>query len=186
MLNKIWWELRSIPRILWLKIRCVNRIKVSMIQDIFTSARFCINKPGRLEMDKGCHLKDGVEINISDGGKLYLGAHVCVNSNSHIATRALIKIGERTEIGPNVMIIDHDHDFRAKEGLKAEKYKTGSITIGKNVWLGANSVILKDVVLGDNCVVAAGTVVYKGIYEPNTLLYQERKIKTRQIMIEEN
>ena len=41
--------------------------------------------------------------------------------------------------------------------------------IGKNVWIGANVTILKDSVIGDNCVVGAGSVV-KGKYRENTVI----------------
>ena len=49
------------------------------------------------------------------------------------------------------------------------KLKTASVKIGHNVWIGMNAVILKGVTIGENSVVAAGSVVTKSI-EPNTVV----------------
>ena len=49
---------------------------------------------------------------------------------------------------------DDGHTFRNHKQVKA-------ITIGNNVWIGANSIILKGVNLGDNVVVGTGSVVTK-------------------------
>lgn len=38
-----------------------------------------------------------------------------------------------------------------------------SITIGKNVWIGAHVTVLAGVTIGDNAVVAAGAVVNKDV-----------------------
>lgn len=84
-----------------------------------------------------------------------------------------IKIGKGVEFGPNVLIYDHDHDFRDMEGLKAQKYKYGEVSIGDNTWVGANTIILRDTHIGRNCVVAAGCVI-KGIYPENSIIIQKR------------
>ncbi len=83
----------------------------------------------------------------------------------------LIKAG--VEFGPNVLIYDHDHDFRAFGGLKEKKYVCERVEIGQNCWIGANSVILKGTILGDNCVVGAGSVI-KGTFKDDSLIYQKR------------
>ena len=43
------------------------------------------------------------------------------------------------------------------------------ITIGNNVWIGANVIVLKGTVLGDNTVVGTGSVV-KGEYPSNCVI----------------
>ena len=57
--------------------------------------------------------------------------------------------------------------------MKAGKFRTESIEIGSNVWIGANSVILKGSRIGDNVVVAAGSIV-KGEVPSGTVLIQKR------------
>ena len=63
---------------------------------------------------------------------------------------------------------------RFSDGLGG--YKASPVSIGNNVWVGANSVILRGVEIGDNCVVAAGTVVTKGSYPANTLIREKREL----------
>ena len=55
-------------------------------------------------------------------------------------------------------------------------YKASPVSIGNNVWVGANSVILRGVEIGDNCVIAAGTIVTKGNYPADTLIINDRKL----------
>ena len=54
------------------------------------------------------------------------------------------------------------------------------VVIGDNVWCGCNVVILKGVKIGDNCVIAAGTVVNKDI-PSNSMVYQERELVIKKI-----
>ena len=83
-----------------------------------------------------------------------------------------IRIGDYTKIGPGVSINDNDHNFRAKEG--DERMLKGDIIIGKNVWIGANTVILRGTTIGDNAVIAAGSVL-KGDVAPNTVFLNKRE-----------
>lgn len=69
-----------------------------------------------------------------------------------------IKIGSGTFIGPNVGLITANHDYNYN--LRGHN-KPQDIIIGRNCWIGMNSVILPGVILGDNTVVAAGSVVGK-------------------------
>ena len=72
-----------------------------------------------------------------------------------------------------MLIYDHDHDYRAQGGIKAGKYKTTPVRIGDNVWIGANTVILRGTTIGNNVVIGAGSVV-SGNVEDNTVFIQKR------------
>ena len=86
--------------------------------------------------------------------------------------REAISIGDNTEFGPNVCIYDHDHDY--KNGLNNELYKTSPVKIGKNCWIGAGVIILRGTVIGDNSVIAAGSIV-KDVVPSNSLFYNKRE-----------
>jgi hypothetical protein len=70
-----------------------------------------------------------------------------------------IILGHNVLIGPNVGIISANH---SKNDFKQWK-KVQPITIGNNVWIGMNTVVLPGVSIGDNAVIGAGSVVTKDI-----------------------
>jgi Acetyltransferase (isoleucine patch superfamily) len=68
-----------------------------------------------------------------------------------------IYIGSGSYIAPNVGIITSNHDiYNISQNSKGK-----NIYIGKECWVGMNSVVLPGVILGDHTVVAAGAVVTK-------------------------
>lgn len=117
---------------------------------------------------------------VINGGTLTIGDDVAINDDCGIYCFERITIGARTEFGPRVMIYDHDHDFRCDGGLKAGKYRTAPVTIGQDVWIGANAVILRGSTIGDGCVIGAGCVV-KGVVPPGMVLTQKRMEELRPI-----
>lgn len=129
---------------------------------------------GRLSIGNAFKMRDGAKIRVRKGAECIIGNNVSVNSNNMIACHERVVIGDNVQLSPNVQIYDHDHDFRAKEGLAALKYKTSPIEIGNNVWIGANTVILRGTKIGDNCVVGAGCVL-KGNFPANSVVVQKRQ-----------
>lgn len=102
------------------------------------------------------------------GAYIHIGNNVGI-SGATIYARKGITIGDNTAIGGNVKILDND--FHPIEWEKRNKYlldpnggdadvvPSREIKIGKNCFIGCNSIILKGTVLGDGCVVGAGAVV---------------------------
>lgn len=76
--------------------------------------------------------------------------------------------------GPGVMVFDHDHDYTY--ALSEDRYKEQSVIIGDNVWIGANTVILRGTTIGANSVVGAGCVL-KGTYPSDSLIIQKKDDK---------
>lgn len=78
-----------------------------------------------------------------------------------------IIIGEGTIWAPNVVIISANHNMR-----KTDKSwnKSDPVIIGTDCWIGANSVILPGVKLGNNTIIGAGAVVTKSFPEGNVTL----------------
>jgi len=80
---------------------------------------------------------------------------------------AEVKIGDNCMIGPNVGIYTAGHSIEPKD-----RNKSGyaiPIVIGNDVWIGGSCTILAGVTIGDNSIVAAGSVVTKSIPE-NTVV----------------
>ncbi len=90
---------------------------------------------------------------------IHLENNVAINRNCTFLAHGDISIGENTMIGPNVVILTVDHDYRV-EGIETHTaHKLSPVVIGRNVWVGANAVILPGITIGDGAIVAAGSVV---------------------------
>lgn len=103
--------------------------------------------------------------------KITIGDNVGI-SGATIYARKGITIGDNTMIGGNAKILDNDfHPIEVEARLVDDKSKIGTreIVIGKNCFIGCNSLILKGTVLGDGCVVGAGAVV-SGQFEDNCVI----------------
>lgn len=77
----------------------------------------------------------------------------------------LISVGNHTEVSCNVAFITHDGAtwcFRNQERYK-HTVKFGRINIGDNCFIGARSIILPGVTIGNNSIIAAGAVVNKDV-----------------------
>lgn len=98
-------------------------------------------------------------------------------SGGVISASTKIIIGDDTLIGANCTIIDTDfHPIRAIDRRYSKKNVSSKpIKIGKNVFIGMNSTILKGVTIGDNSVIAAGSVVRRSV--PSNSVFVDNKIK---------
>lgn len=105
--------------------------------------------------------------NISaSGSKIIIGNNVGISGTTINATTT-ITIGDNTIIGSGCLITDTDsHPILAAERNLPDwpNYtKSKPIVIGKNVFIGARSIVLKGVTIGDGAVVGAGSVVTKDV-----------------------
>lgn len=98
-------------------------------------------------------------------GEIVVGNDVGLNGTA-ITSKKRIQIGDGTMIAANVIIVDSDfHAQWPPESrlLTNTEQDDREVTIGRNVWIGVNSIILKGVTIGDNTIVGAGSVVVKDI-----------------------
>lgn len=103
-------------------------------------------------------------------GVLEIGSHCFFNINSSITCMKYIKIGDYCKFGNNLVIVDHDHDFKGT----GEEFPAEGIEIGDHVWVGAGCIILKGVKIGDYAVIAAGSVVRKDV-PAGSMYYNKRE-----------
>lgn len=75
----------------------------------------------------------------------------------------LITIGDKVTITAGVKFINHDGSTWLISDEKGRRQLFRRIVIGNNVFVGINSIILPGVKIGDNSVVAAGSVVAKSV-----------------------
>lgn len=102
-------------------------------------------------------LGPGVQAVVWPDAQLSIGGGSYVTGNSQILCSNSISIGEKSGIAFECLIMDsnfHDLSIHGKTRPQSEP-----VTIGDYVWVGARSVILRGVTIGDGAVVAAGSVV---------------------------
>ena len=98
-----------------------------------------------------------------DGIRIRIGNRNYFNRNLMIDACGVVEIGDQNMFGPDVYITDSNHRFGSAIAPSERPMDVGKVKIGNRCWIGAKVVILKDVELGDGCIVAAGSVVTRNV-----------------------
>ncbi len=85
----------------------------------------------------------------------------------YISASGGLKLGSRVIIGPNTIISTTNHSSKDF----SEYAETKGVTIGNNVWIGANCSIVAGTQIGDNVTIGANCYI-KGIIPPNSIVTQ--------------
>jgi acetyltransferase-like isoleucine patch superfamily enzyme len=95
------------------------------------------------------------------GDEIRVGRNVFVNQNCTFYDLGGLDIADDVMIGPNVSLITTGHplDASQRRGVTIGK----PIAIERNVWIAAGATIIGGVTVGENSVVAAGSVVTKDV-----------------------
>lgn len=130
-----------------------TRIKGTLILEgslKINSSRRC-NPVGRLQR---------TSLLVANGAFLRLSDNVRI-SNATIVAREGVSIGTNTMIGGGVEIYDTDFHSLSHKDRIADKVKGDckEVIIGANVFIGANSIVLKGSRIGNNTIIGAGSVV---------------------------
>lgn len=96
------------------------------------------------------------------GTHIKVGKNFFANYNCTIIDVAVVTIGDNCQMAPNVAIYTAGHPVYPTTRNSAYEYGK-AVTIGDNVWIGGNTVILPGVHIGNNAVIGAGSVVTKDI-----------------------
>ncbi len=96
-------------------------------------------------------------------GGVRIGDRVEINNFSIVNGTGGVDIGDDTLVGPGVRIISYQHRYASGATIRSQAVDAKPIRIGCDVWLGANSIILAGVIIGDGAVVAAGAVVREDV-----------------------
>lgn len=118
------------------------------------------------EIGEGCTIYPG--FHCDNGKHIRIGKHAFINYNVSIMDRGNVTIGDHILLAPNVVITTSNHPLDVQMRRNSLGFAS-PVTIGNDVWIGANAVILPGVTIGNNVVVAAGAVVTRDIPD-NTLV----------------
>jgi len=122
------------------------------------------------------------QITLNEKGKIVIGDYVFINF-AKMRIDHQLTIGSNCMFGPNVTLWDTDNhplsvskrhqqtiDFAENFPLiRSYEANGGNITIGNDVWIGMDALILGGVTIGDGAVIAARSVVTSDV-APNTLV----------------
>ncbi len=118
----------------------------------------------KIHMGKNVTLYPGVYL---WGNEIYIGDNVDIGIGTIIHSTNGIHIGNDTVIAGQCYIIDSNHG--TKKGQLIRKQPSigaeGGIFIGNDVWIGAQSSILKGAIINDHAIIGANSVVNSEIPE---------------------
>lgn len=153
-----------------------SRISYKNIPKINGNFHISLRKGTSLIIGKNFKGRNNINIRNDKMGKILIGNNVFFNDNVSLNCQNSIIIGDNVAIGHNVLIIDHDHDY--KRNMK--NFISKEIKIGSNVWIGANVTILKGVTIGNNVVVGANTLIKNDIGS-NQILLEKKEYFSKEI-----
>lgn len=147
----------------------ITRSPVGASFDIDTEAQIA----RRCEFSGQITLKKNVQIGAHSVLNGCISIDKGTNLNGKNELHGDITIGKHCAIAPSVMFRQHNH-MTVKPSLQARFYRdnfntdlqnvsNGPITIGNDVWLGARSIVLSGVTIGDGAIVAAGAIVTEDV-----------------------
>ena len=170
---EIYWRvLVSLPKVLWLKLKYAGKCSMPLVQAFGHHTEVKI-KDGTARFGKE-QITRGNAVFRVEGGELIIGDKCFFNQNVSITCKKKIVIGDRCQIANNVVIVDHDHAGSENWG----SYVETTVTIGNDVWIGANVVIMRGTTIGDKAVIGAGSIV-KGDVPEGKVFYQKRETMIR-------
>lgn len=154
--------LPSDPEIAKEQQKCLNRLyDFNQTRPTELKKREAMLKEMFAEIGDGCYIEPPFHANWG-GRHVHFGNHVYANFNLTLVDDTHIYIGSHTMIGPGVIIATAGHPVLPI--LREQEYQYNApIHIGSNCWLGAGVIVLPGVIIGDNTVIGAGSVVTKDI-----------------------
>lgn len=95
-------------------------------------------------------------------GDVVIGDHTRIGLHNTII--GPVTIGNHVNLAQGITVTALNHNFKdSDKRIDEQGVSTNPVTIGNDIWIGANAVILPGVTIGDHSVVAAGAVVTKDV-----------------------
>ena len=155
MINKLFYLLRYL-----FKIKFNKRIKNNSFVVLQKNVQLIVEEGGVLVFNKNVTIKANSVIYVKRNAKIVFGYSSSTGHHTEISSNNCIEIGSDVIMGAYTYITDSNHGYKDKKvPIRKQHMEVGETKIGNNVWLGRNVMILKDSIVGDNSVVAAGSVV---------------------------
>ena len=101
-------------------------------------------------------------------GDVVIGDHTRIGLHNTII--GPVTIGSHVNLAQGITVTGLNHNFESTDKrIDEQGVSTLQVTIGDDIWIGANAAIMPGVTIGNHCVVAAGAVVTKDV-PPHSLV----------------
>ncbi|MBY0145121.1 acyltransferase [Neobacillus niacini] len=155
-------------------LKLFNKMIINLGRLKTNGIKYFIGKNVKFWIHSGGNCDIGIKTWFSDfcsfeanGGNIRLGYNNFFNTNCRVIAMNDISIGDNNLFGPNVVIVDHKHEYSNPNDLICKQgMSSASVKIGSDIWVCANVVITKGVTIGNRIVVAANSVVSNDLLEP--------------------
>lgn len=149
----------------------IFKIRYSRRENVKIGQNFLIGKDVKIFMEPGCSIDFGDNVYLKDSSIILIQreANLAIGSNTSTGHDTEINCAHKIEIGDDVLmaaysyISDVQHGYRTDALIRFQPMELGMVTIGDNVWLGRNCMVLKGADIGFGAVIGANVVVKKQI-----------------------
>jgi maltose O-acetyltransferase len=149
---------------MWYAVR--YRRFASFGSNVRVDGRLRLSGPGRIIIGDGVtfsgHVRDN-QISAAERGRVTIGDRCFINGIEVVAQHETVTIGARCIIGDCTIVTTDFHPVGRDRHSPLAQTKTGPVEIGANVWLAGRTVVLRGVTVGEDSVVAIGTIVYEDV-----------------------
>ena len=119
----------------------------------------------------GCFDKHGKNINVEKNADFGKGDGISIGDNSGLGVncevRGPLEIGANVMMGPDVRIMTAKHNTTRTDIPMCQQghFPKQKVTIGDDVWIGANVIVMPGITIGSGSIIGAGAVVTKDVPE---------------------
>jgi acetyltransferase-like isoleucine patch superfamily enzyme/acyl carrier protein len=174
---------------IYLRSKAYPRLFKKCGKNVFFGRGVTIRVPGRIELGanvivddhavldakgdpKASFISCGNEVEIGrnsilsckDVGSIWLGNFVSIGRNVLLSSISELVVGDNCSVGPYSCLLASGHGWDdPRKPVMLQNREIKKIVIEKNVWLGAHVVVMDGVTIGENSIIAAGSVVTQDI-----------------------
>src|SRR5208282_2337565 len=116
-------------------------------------SRMEVTWPHQVQVGEGCVLESGIYFKFdgiwTPGPRIVIGNRCFVGQNCEFNIKQGIRIGDDCLIASGSRFVDHDHGIGIDAPMREQVGPEAEIALERDVWIGANVVILKGVVVGE-------------------------------------
>ncbi|HZC26100.1 MAG TPA: acyltransferase, partial [Actinopolymorphaceae bacterium] len=134
-----------------------GRGEVTFADDVFVSPLAAIF-PTRLRMGAGSYIAGHAYVLVDE---LEMGEQSTLNP--YAVARGRVRMGDQVRVGAHTSLLGFNHSFEPDRPVCRQPTTSKGITIGNDVWIGSQVVVVDGVSIGDHAVVGAGAVVTKDV-----------------------